>query len=846
MSGLGTVLSILMVGHSLFGVDGPDMLQAALRAGQGQGTVQAQIINGAPLRYNWEQSDNAEGVDARAVLPNGGTSHLILTEAIPLTNHTQFSDTEVYAQAFFGLAVAANPDTKVYLQETWHSLNSGTGVAVEYDDNADVPWRTRLDQDLPIWQGIVASVSAGNRSETASIELIPAGQAMARLYDEIAADRVPGITGIQAFFSDDIHLSDLGHYFVAMVQYASVTGADPLGLPNAFKDRWGKAFDAPDPDLARTLQRIAWEAVQAYDGSAVTPVPPATPARAATAPSAPTGPPVTTLPDTPAADVVQAAAGTAPGDGAVGMGLASVADWSTQQPFMDIMKTARPWLGHKPGSYGGMEYAELVAGGYLDDDGWPLKMPRELSSIGTLILTDLPEAAVSLKGRYRLRFDGKGVIEVSGRAENVRYGTGEVTFDFTPGPGGVDIRVQRINTTNPPRNITVVKQDNADRFNNGAVFNPAWTSRIGGFRALRFMDWMETNNSTLSAWADRPEPGDVSYASGVPVEVMVALANELETDVWFNMPHLADDDYVRRFALYVRDHMDPKLKIYVEFSNEVWNWQFEQARWADVQSRARWNEDDKWMQFYGLRAAEVAGIWSDVFGDQAEARLVNVISSQTGWLGLEGDVMDAPLAQAEGRAAPADAFDAYAITGYFGGILGADDRKAQVKGWLDESLTRAQAAAKAEGLSGEAAQTYVAEHRFDHATTLAGRDLYDGAVSDDVNDTLTDLIGRVWPYHVAVAEARGLDLIMYEGGSHIVGLGAQIDDPELTAFFQHLNYAPEMGSLYTTLLAGWQAVGGQLFMAYSDVYAPTKWGSWGGLRHLDDHNPRWDALVAAQ
>ena len=45
MSGLDTVLAVLMIGHSLFGHDGPDMLQDALRAGTGQGTVQAQIIN---------------------------------------------------------------------------------------------------------------------------------------------------------------------------------------------------------------------------------------------------------------------------------------------------------------------------------------------------------------------------------------------------------------------------------------------------------------------------------------------------------------------------------------------------------------------------------------------------------------------------------------------------------------------------------------------------------------------------------------------------------------------------------------------------------------------------------
>ena len=120
------------------------------------------------------------------------------------------------------------------------------------------------------------------------------------------------------------------------------------------------------------------------------------------------------------------------------------------------------------------------------------------------------------------------------------------------------------------------------------------------------------------------------------------------------------------------------------------------------------------------------------------------------------------------------------------------------------------------------------------------------AISGDSADTLSDLIGRVWPYHAQVARTYNLDLIMYEGGTHAVGIGAQVDDAAVTAFLQQFNYSPEMGALYTTLLNGWQATGGQLFNAFNDVYAPTKWGSWGALRHLDDTNPRWDALVAFQ
>jgi hypothetical protein len=127
---------------------------------------------------------------------------------------------------------------------------------------------------------------------------------------------------------------------------------------------------------------------------------------------------------------------------------------------------------------------------------------------------------------------------------------------------------------------------------------------------------------------------------------------------------------------------------------------------------------------------------------------------------------------------------------------------------------------------------------------LAVQELTDGSVSGQNVDTVSDLRNRIWPYHADVATKAGLELIMYEGGTHIVGIGAQVDDARLAEFFQHFNYSSEMGGLYRSLIDSWYAAGGRLFNAYADVYIPTKWGSWGALRHLDDSNPRWDALVA--
>ncbi|QUJ75219.1 hypothetical protein KDD17_09310 [Sulfitobacter albidus] len=832
-----TVFSVIMVGHSLFGTTGPDMLDAALSARAGEARVQAQIINGAPLKYNWDQSQTAQGIDARRVLPQAGATDLILTEAIPLANHLRWSETGVYAQAFAGLAWGSNPDAWVWVQEGWHSLNSGTGVEVPYDEGAATPWRVRLQEDLADWEGIVDALRAGR--DATQVQLIPAGQALGALSDAIAAGDVPGLDDISQVFDDDIHLATVGHYFVSMVQFAALTGSDPQGLPHVVKDRFGSTVEAADAAQAAALQRIAARAVADYRGQAVSPAP--APAAAEAAPRAPPVAQSTLAPPEPAALDTPA-----PAPGRMGLGLAPVTDWSTQQPFLDVMKTARPWIGHLAGQFGGIEYDELVAQGHIDAEGWVTSLPRNAGSVGTLILTDLPEAAQSLAGRYVLRYKGRGVVEPKGRVANVRYAPGEVRFDFTPGPGTVEIRIQRTSASDPVRRITVVREEHLDLWARGAVFNPAFLRRLEGFDNLRFMDWMETNNSQQSAWADRPKLSDASWAHhGVPLEVMLALAGTVGADAWFNMPHLADDGYVRAFAQAVRDTLPEGRRAYVEYSNEVWNFQFEQTKWADAQARALWGQNDVGTQFYARRAAEVARIWTQVFAD-APQRLVNVISTQTGWLGLEENILNAPLVVADGTPAPKEAFDAYAITGYFGGVLGLQERRDEVHGWLGESLAQAAEVAAAQGLTGQARQEAMDAARHVYANAVAGQELADGSVSGNAQDTVADLAQRVFPYHARVARDAGLDLIMYEGGSHVVGIGPQVNDERLTAFFQDFNYSAEMGALYAQLIAGWRAAGGGLFTAYADIYAPTKWGSWGALRHLDDANPRWNALVAAR
>jgi len=104
MSLFSLLFDILYVGHSLVGPNLPPAVEATLRAMNEPGTedvqVQAQIINGAPLGYNWDHAADAQGVNARAVLPLGNTDVLILTEAQPLASHLKWSNTARNAARF--------------------------------------------------------------------------------------------------------------------------------------------------------------------------------------------------------------------------------------------------------------------------------------------------------------------------------------------------------------------------------------------------------------------------------------------------------------------------------------------------------------------------------------------------------------------------------------------------------------------------------------------------------------------------------------------------------------------------------------------------------------------------
>lgn len=535
---------------------------------------------------------------------------------------------------------------------------------------------------------------------------------------------------------------------------------------------------------------------------------------------------------------------TAPREGrrALGMNLAEVVGWSTELPFIDVMHNATRWTGHTGDGWGGMDEEALRTAGALDDDGWIAAFPRGVRRISTFVLVDLPAGMTSTAGTWHATWEGTAYLGFDGAARNVRYGDHAATFDFTPGQGSVLIQFNR----GTLRNLRIVHERSLDRAAAGEVFNPVWLARVGDMEILRFMDWMLTNNSEVSHWDERPRVSDYSWSRrGVPLEIMLDLANRTGAEPWFTLPHLADDDYVRQFAETVREGLRPDLRAWFEFSNEIWNWSFAQANWAEQNARARWNRDWAWVQYGAVRAADAMRVIDGVY-QGAESRRVRVLGLFTGWIGLEHDMLEAPDYVAEDPAThrpPHEEFDALAVTGYVSGEMHSEAKRDLIQGWLRDSRAAAEGDARSQGLSGRAFDDYVQAHRFDRAIALAGQDLIDGSVSGNPENSVRDLLDRTLAHHAEVAAQYHMALVMYEGGTHVVVRPEDHQDAELVAFFEALNYSAAMGDVYRTLVRGWQALTPSPFVAYMDVGQPSVWGAWGHLRHLDDDNPRWGALM---
>ncbi len=513
----------------------------------------------------------------------------------------------------------------------------------------------------------------------------------------------------------------------------------------------------------------------------------------------------------------------------VGMNLENVVDWSPAWTFTDAFQSSRPWIA---------QAVDVASGAGLWDVGdthpLPVNAKGEITHFetwtengrqfrhqaATLLFRDVGSYA---SGTYHAQWEGKGTVSFGFDARVLSTSTGtdgihRAELAVTPTSAGILVRIEATDPADPVRGIHVWMPDWKGKSFAGEVwkpgaafspFHPLFLERLDPFSTIRFMGWQETNSSSVRTVADA-RPADAARQSsgpggspsepkvnGVSIEQMVQLANDLDADPWFNMPPRADDGYVRAFAQTVRDRLEPGRKVYVEWSNEIWNWGwgFDGARVVDeLAVRPEYAGLDHW-QIAGREAKRDLDIWSDVFAGQT-SRLVRVAAGQAANEWIVNRV----------ASAMGGSFDVLAIAPYF-------------------------------------APTDEQRDGYTSATTV------DTVLADCrvAVDTAIDWTRR----HKALADTwsktlgRPVGLVAYEGGVHLDSRGS----PAQQAFYEASNDR-RMGELYRQYLQGLAAAGMSLYVdfQFTGQSGASPWGDFAKLHAMNEPVAsawRYAAVVAA-
>ena len=476
----------------------------------------------------------------------------------------------------------------------------------------------------------------------------------------------------------------------------------------------------------------------------------------------------------------------------LGGNLVAISDWTREWPFVDIFKLARPWISQQSGMSWGQGGALNVT-----PDGWIASLqPGQYAE--TIILDNaLDDASADFpSGNYTLFYDGSGAIEFDlNTATIVSQSPGQMIVNVPPNQIGIFLKITQIDPNNPLRNIRFIMPGFENTYQT-QPFHPTFLSRLQGLKTVRFMEWEVTNNSPIQSWSDRPLPTDYTYSwRGVPLETIIQLANALQVDAWFNIPHAATDDYVRQFATLVSQQLNPNLKAYIEYSNETWNGQFSQNGYVQNMGLSLNLSSDPTAAgayYTALRSMQIFKIWKDAYGEDA-SRFVRVLPSQAASAWMSQQIVT--FQNAYGYA------DALAIAPYYSMC---SDVSSGGFGFLGDPSTA------------------------DQVTTMTVDQILDIELGHIRNCGLEEITSNA-----AVAQQYGLRLLAYEGGQSLIGVGSAQNNQQLISLFKSANRNSRIHDLYAEFLQNWKQSGGDLFMHYADVTPYTQYGNFGSLEYQD-------------
>jgi hypothetical protein len=491
----------------------------------------------------------------------------------------------------------------------------------------------------------------------------------------------------------------------------------------------------------------------------------------------------------------------------IGMNLPALTYYSPGLIFNDVMTTASdPFTSNAADPWNSGMIDEILK----DENGYPLALPQRTSD-GRSTFVRFTVNNLYAPGKYRIFLDGTGTLGGSAYQEGGKY---YINLDGTGVNRWIDILTS--SASDHIRRIRIYPASVTDP-SSVPVFYAAYLEGLRPFHALRFMDFVNTNGSKQVEWSARVTKTSLTQGGkyGTAWDYAIDLCNELDADGWVCVPHMASDSYIRQMATLWHDRLESGRKVYLEFSNEMWNWNFPQSEWilnnAPGAADAYVSSDlaaigpagDMHPEKDAYMMARAFRIWGEVFAGQ-EGRVVNVATGQAGWWDNSRRILEYLKNRVHSPV------EALAVAGYFG------PTKKDHDGWIANPAT---------------------------ATA--------GLMCDALYNGMEGASNKYARNSAAYAKQYGVDYLVYEGGQHL-----QPYNQEEWPYNQELYAAqihPKMYQLYlenfTVHVA--QDVNCKLFMAYDYVGArKSRWGSWGHLESLKDVNgaystiaPKYQALL---
>lgn len=463
--------------------------------------------------------------------------------------------------------------------------------------------------------------------------------------------------------------------------------------------------------------------------------------------------------------------------------------------FTDVMKTADLRAdGIDTSNLSYTVFADMPK----DSNGYPLDIPWTHTDGYSYRYIAYINSYYS--GEYALLYDGEGTVSISISSTMV---DGHLQFTLPGIKTNIWLTISSTSSANHINNIRIIPVEYVGDEVNMPTFRASYTNGILPFDTLRFMDLTRTNNSVNIEWGDRNGIGHITQggSQGIAWDHVVELSNQLDKDPWVCVPHQASDDYITQLATFLRDNVESGRTIYLEYSNELWNWAgFTQSTYVNTDAPGHPNS----YVSTDLAAIETAGgnfpekdaymmartfrLFSAVFGAEMSTRVVRVATGQVAWADNSRRILEY-LFNTDGVGA-----DALAVGGYF--YFNPADH--DVWNAMDPATVTPEMVLQS------------AEDYFDSTAVVWTRD------------------------SASYAKQYGVDYMVYEGGQHMQPYNQQEWDYNHAVWDAQI--APGMYDLYMDNfdLHEESGVNCKLFMAFSYVSSrESQYGSWGHLENLD-------------